>query len=397
MYAKRCSVFLLEHDPCRAASIQQTLRGWPHIVCHCASIEEAKTLLSGILPDIILCNLNFPGLLAQEFYKHLQTVCPHAIRIVYSDQHNKSILLNQVASGFAHRHFTLPFDNTACRQLERDTAVRSRIRIKKCWDFIQTGQGLPPLPPVVHELEAALHDPNYSLDHIVSVLERDPVICAKLLRIVNSAIFARSEPITSVHRAVNFLGVSQIRKMVLFISAIKHFQYPKKFHGHALQVIEHSIQCAKLAALVAETVAPGQEKAAATAGLLHDIGKLVFLASLEEDLRNSHSFLTRYGLFATEMEEQVFGISHLELGSSLLLWWNLPMVIVDAAANHSHPLNSVEGVTQCVAIADRCLLKVGGGARVTTDFNLLGKDLPLEKWLQFAKTLATDRIVLRAA
>jgi len=185
--------------------------------------------------------------------------------------------------------------------------------------------------------------------------------------------------------------------MILFLSAINHFQYPKKYHRHALRVIDHSIQCGRLAGFIAEYLVPGEEQTAVTAGLLHDIGKLVFLSSLEEELRNSTSFMERYKLFATEMEEQIFGVSHLELGSSLLLWWNLPFVMVDSAANHSQPINSLQGIPLCVAIADRCLLAAAYGRSVTTDLNDLPQEFPVEKWLHYARILTKDKHISIAA
>ena len=73
------------------------------------------------------------------------------------------------------------------------------------------------------------------------------------------------------------------------------------------------------------------------------------------------------------------------------------MVMVDAAVNHSQPLNSLHGVPLCVAIADRCLLKAVNGEAITTDFNLLPADLPVEEWLQYARTVVLDKIMTIAA
>jgi hypothetical protein len=71
--------------------------------------------------------------------------------------------------------------------------------------------------------------------------------------------------------------------------------------------------------------------------------------------------------------------------------------MVDAAANHGQPLNSLQGVPLCVAIADRCLLKAANGEAITTDFNLLPKDLPVEQWLQWARSMTMDTIMPIAA
>ncbi|MGV1099007.1 HDOD domain-containing protein [Thiovibrio sp. JS02] len=349
------------------------------------------------MPDVVLCNLNLPGIKEHDFLRFVQNVCPHAIRIVFSEEGENDALLKMVATGSAHRSFLLPVDAQVIGAMEHDLLVRSRIRVRKCWDFMRQGQCLPALPPVMRELELILQNANYALKDVVEVIEKDPPLAGRLLQIVNSALFARGVGIDNLHRAVNFLGISRTRKMILFLSALNHFRYPKKYHRHALRIIDHSIQCGKLAGIIAENVAPGLERTAITAGLLHDIGKLVFLSSLDEDLQNSPSFMQRYQLFATELEEQIFGISHLELGSSLLLWWNLPLVMVDAAANHGQPLNSLRGVTQCVAIADRCLLSAAYGSRITTDLNELAGDFPVEKWLQFARILTTDKTMPIAA
>jgi len=394
---KKCSVFIVDPDPSRKVAFQELLGSWPHLVCYAKTIEEFKLLLAGIVPDVVLFNFNLPGLHEQDFPRYVTGVCPHAIRIVFSEKSEADALVRLVATGAAHRAFCLPLNKELGRSLEHDLAVRSRIRIRKCWDFLQHGQGLPVLPPVVHELEAILQNPDYALTQVAEVLGKDPILAARLLQLVNSAHFSRGVKIDELHRAVSCLGISRTRKMVLFICALNHFQYPKKYHRHALNIIDHSIQCGKLAGFIAKRLAPGQERTAVTAGLLHDIGKLVFLASLEEALHHSPAFLRRYGLFATEMEEQVFGISHLELGSALLLWWSLPLVMVEAAANHSQPLNSLQGVPLCVAIADRCLLEAANGEAITTDFNLLSPDLPVEQWLQYARTLTMDKIMPIAA
>jgi len=394
---KKCSVFIVDPDPSRKAAFQEILGPWPHLVCYPVNIEEFKQLLSGIVPDIVLCNLNLPGLSEQDFLRYVASACPHAIRIVFSEKTEADILVRLVATGAAHRAFCLPLNQELGCSLAHDLAVHSRIRIRNCWDFLNHGQGLPSLPPVVHELEALLQNPEYALTQVVEVLGKDPILVARLLQVVNSVHFFRGMRVTDLHRAVSCLGISRTRKMVLFLCALNHFQYPRKYHRHALEIIAHSIQCGKLAGLIARRLAPGQERTAVTAGLLHDIGKLVFLASLDEALHHSPAFMRRYGLFATEMEEQVFGISHLELGSALLLWWNLPLVMVDAAANHGQPLNSLHGVPLCVAIADRCLLKAVNEEAITADFNLLPPDLPVEQWLQCARTLTMDKVMPIAA
>ena len=169
---KKCSVFIVDPDPSHKAAFQELLGSWPHLVCYSITIEEFKQLFAGIVPDIVLCNLNLPGLYEQDFLRYVASVCPHAIRIVFSEKTEADAQVRLVATGAAHRAFCLPLSKDLGRSLEHDLTVRSRIRIRKCWEFLNHGQGLPMLPPVVHELEAILQKPDYALTQVVEVLAR---------------------------------------------------------------------------------------------------------------------------------------------------------------------------------------------------------------------------------
>ncbi|MFZ5775322.1 MAG: response regulator [Thermodesulfobacteriota bacterium] len=394
---KKYSVFVVDHCHSSAEEAIRLLRHLPHFLYRCASISEFEHLVAGVMPDVVLCNLRLPGLAERGFFRFLQSRCPSAIRLVFSEQADLTALARLEASGLVHRGFSLPFGEAMVAAIEHDLAVRSRIRLRNCWEFMQHGQGLPLLPRVLQELERCLHDSSCSLGSIVGIIEQDPILSARLLRLANSALFRTGASIDSVHRAVSFLGLARTRKMALFLAAVNHFHYPKRFHAHALRIIEHSIQCGRLAGAIARVLEPGEENTAITAGLLHDIGKLVFLSSLDKRLRDSPSFMARYDLFATEVEEQAFGISHLELGSALLLWWNLPLVMVDVAANHSQPFHSLSGVPLYVAIADRCLMQAEFGDRITTGLGSLPRTYPVEEWLSFAQALVEQRDISIAA
>ena len=387
---KRCSVFIVEPDPASRALFREAFKDWSHLICFCNSFKELKALLTGVQPDLVLCNIRLPGFIEEYFLRYLQLNCPHALRVVYSNKKDVDSMLKLVGAGLAHRQFCLPLESTTCQSLEYDVLVRSRIRVRKCWKFIQRGKRLPSLPPVIAELENILKNPDYCLADVVQVVEQDPVLSARLLQLVNSALFTKRNKIVDLHRAINFLGISRTRKIVLFLCAIRHFQYPKNFHQHAIKIINHSIQCGQLSGLIAQELIPGQARAASTAGLLHDIGKLVFLASLDANLINSESFIENYGLYASKLEEQIFGVTHQELGSSLLLGWNFPFTLIDAAANHSQPLHTLNGVTKCVAIADRCLFMAMTDSAESNDLNFLKNEFPVEKWMEFAHNIIKE-------
>ncbi len=397
-FSKSCSVFVVDNDEKRLNDFKAIFRDWSHFVSCCGSIAEARSLIKAVVPDLILINYQTPLLLEKEFLQFLKENCTSTIRVVFADKKDKGALIRLVAAGLAHRSFTLPWSEDVIRQqLEKDLSMRSRMRMQKCWNFLEQGRGLPHLPEVMAALEATLIDESCTLSKVAKVLQQDPVIAARLLQIVNSPLFNCHGQISSLERAVGMLGLSRVRKIVLFLCSIKHFQYPKVLHGLALKIVQHSLNCAKLAGIVAQDLAPQQVLTVASAGLLHDIGKLAFLAAIHEKKDAINDIREKYNLYATEVEEQLFGISHQELGSSMLLWWNLPLSIVDAAMNHSQPLNSLSGVTQCVAIADKCLAKAQSGSKLTTDLGMLSADFPVEKWLKVAHTMLSEDIMSIAA
>lgn len=149
----------------------------------------------------------------------------------------------------------------------------------------------------------------------------------------------------------------------------------------------HSLQCAKLARIVAREIAPGREEEVGAAALLHDIGKLVYYSYLCPRYLDFVSQRGAFELSSSEIEEEVFGIPHGKLGGSLLLWWNMPLVLVETAANHNLPLAELEVVPKSVAIADRCLLEASRKGQVLTDLRTLDPEYPLAKWLQIATKL----------
>ncbi len=357
---------------------------WSHMIFSFSSCPEARHVMSGVSPDIVVCHLN-PLEETQHFLLWIQTNFPNAIRIMFGSKEDGNLLKRIVAGGVAHRDITLPVTPAALQKIfSKDLATRSSLMVRKCWAFVESDMGLPSLPVVVKEIEDVLRDPEFSISQLAEVVEKDPAISVRLLKVVNSAAFSKKNQIADIHHAVSFLGAAQIKEIVLFFCAMIIFPPNKSCRQETKNVASHCFRVSQLAARIAKTVAPGREKETATAALMHDIGKLVFLSrhcSLYQHYIK-HKNIYRYS--AEIFENATFGITHAQLGSSLLLWWNMPMVLVDVAANHNKPLAELSGVTKAVAIADRCLMTVQTKGRMVTDLETISSDLPLDSWQKLA-------------
>lgn len=200
---------------------------------------------------------------------------------------------------------------------------------------------LPSPAPSVTRLLNLLTRPDTDNDSAVGILRQDGVLSAKVLALCNSAAFGLAEPVGSLDQAILYLGHTQLHRLMMAVS-----------FGGALSpalpgyVIEDSAlwRHSLLTALLSETV---QRKVkmvktdlsvAYTAGLIHDIGKLVISHALNASKqscivqlieRGSHSLL--------EAEREVMGSDHAEIGACLLRHWNLPDILTEAVANHHKP------------------------------------------------------------
>ncbi|OGR03241.1 MAG: hypothetical protein A2511_06645 [Deltaproteobacteria bacterium RIFOXYD12_FULL_50_9] len=382
MSRKMYTFFVVDHNRETLERFKGIFSQWPHIVYYCSTIQEAKSIMEGVTADFLITRMRMPGVAPADFLTHVREKCPQSIRLIYSEAKDRQELINLVASGVAHRYMCLPWaKEDFTKVLSRDLMTRSRLRENKCWKYLEAGDSLPSLPEVVVKIEEELRDPDYSIDRLAEIIEKDPAISSKLLQLANSSAFARNSVIHDIKHAVSFLGVKQVKEIVLFISAVKSFKFAHQCQSNVVEISEHSFQCSRLAVEVAQIVLPGQERDVATAALLHDIGKLIFFSTACGLYRDYVDGRDTPEISASEFEFELFGVTHAELGSSLMLWWNLPMSIIETAANHNLPLIQLWGVPLCVAIADRCLIEASGhGENVKTDLDMLADSFPIEEW-----------------
>jgi putative nucleotidyltransferase with HDIG domain len=197
---------------------------------------------------------------------------------------------------------------------------------------------LPPFSPVLTRLLATLVDEDVSFGTLAGIIETDAVLAGNLLRVVNSALYGRASSINSVRHAVSILGSVKIRNLVLGLSVTHRWAgaavSPK---WDSRQFNAHSLAVAVLSDLVAlETPAPYPE-GAFTAGLLHDVGKLLIAVAMPEQFEKICGIYEAGGDSMDECEMDVAGITHAEISGAILERWKLPKPIQEAVAYHHSP------------------------------------------------------------
>ncbi|OQX31659.1 MAG: hypothetical protein B0D96_05295 [Candidatus Sedimenticola endophacoides] len=146
---------------------------------------------------------------------------------------------------------------------------------------------MPTFPQSVHRIIEICSDINFSTRELISIIEHDPIITLKLLKLVNSAYFGLSRKITSIKHSVVYIGANTIKNVAMTITTIGIL--PTKAHAgiNRNNFLMHSLTTASLAKLIAKEkgVAEAQLTDYFIAGLLHDIGVILAAQLVQDEYR----------------------------------------------------------------------------------------------------------------
>lgn len=203
------------------------------------------------------------------------------------------------------------------------------------------------LPEIFLRVNEIVNDPTHSAADIGRVLNQDPGMTARLLKIVNSPFYGFaygvSGKIDSVSRAITVIGTKDLRDLILATSVIKVFSGIPNDLVTMESFWHHSIGCALVARGLATRYAQsGQHHEPHTerffvAGLLHDIGNLLIYRKTPELAREALLRAAHQGEVLHVAEHAVMGFDHAAVGGELLRAWNLPTHLEEAVAFHHAP------------------------------------------------------------
>ncbi len=205
-------------------------------------------------------------------------------------------------------------------------------------DILAKGDDLPTLPGVVLELQAALDDELVSGGRIASIINRDPPLATRLLRLANSAAFNCGTAVGEVHTAIQLLGFRQVRALCIALAVVNAFSHRRDglIHGSFWQ---HSAGVALAARELARCLGYSEIplEHLYMGGLLHDVGLLLMDQHFPARLEDSLDVAQACDEPLWRAESILLGTDHAEIGSLLLGSWSLPPAIVSMVAAHHNP------------------------------------------------------------
>jgi putative nucleotidyltransferase with HDIG domain len=222
--------------------------------------------------------------------------------------------------------------------------------------LVGEGQELPSLPAVFRLVSEQLDDHSYSLDQIGNTIQNDPAITTRILKLVNSSYYGLPGQVTSVTLAVNLLGRERC-KHVLIGSVLDGVFEDGENPAFSIQAFwQHSIKTALIARQLADyTDGIEEPEAMFTAGLLHDIGKLLLIERFPEEMLAAEETMIRRRIDELSAEISQVGLTHTAVGAALMQHWGLPDILVECARYHHEAVHDGPNrrATHLVYLANR--------------------------------------------
>jgi putative nucleotidyltransferase with HDIG domain len=197
---------------------------------------------------------------------------------------------------------------------------------------------LPSLSSIDSALKELLGADQRYTSQIAEIIRRDPSLTSRLLRMVNSVYYGMSRPIKNIEEAVFYLGVRQIRQLAMVTPIIEDFQKLAGNYRFAWREFwQHCISTALMTREVIDIVQAPNEEIDYVAGLIHDVGKIVMASAFPEHFTEICRRRNESGLDLPDLEREVLGMDHAELGGIYLKKQVLPEVFVEIVQFHHQP------------------------------------------------------------
>ncbi|WP_028575531.1 response regulator [Desulfonatronovibrio hydrogenovorans] len=305
--------------------------------------SEALALMGKEPMDVVVTDMRMPGMDGAELLTQVMTKYPRTIRIILSGHSDIDSVIQTVLP--AHQYLSKPCSSEQLKAvIEKAVAIKDLIEDDSVQSVINSIGSLPAVPEVYHQVVRELSGPEPSLARIGKIISQDVGMCAKLLKLVNSSFFGFCRHISSPEQAATLLGTNVIRSLILSVHIFSVFDF-SRVPGFSLKDLwEHCLTTGRLAEKLgrAEGITKDMADECYIGGLLHDVGKLVLASQLPDRYNMILEKVRQENRSVHEVELEIMGTTHAEIGAYLMGIWGLPISIVEAIAFHHNPSKPVQ-------------------------------------------------------
>lgn len=237
--------------------------------------------------------------------------------------------------------------------VKRVTVDREAIRKR-----LKSLKNVPTMPGVFQEINTLIQNPETTVEDTAKIISSDQALSAKILRIVNSALYGFPRRISNIRHALIILGFDVVKGLLL-TSSVFDIMLAKGFLG----MWQHSIGCAISAGVIARRLNIPDPEEVFVAALLHDLGKVIIKLELPEESSLIEQKVTDSQVSIYEAEKDILGFTHANVGKWLCQAWYLPNKLAYPITYHHQPNLSEFAIqsTAVVHVADSLVRGMGFG------------------------------------
>ena len=335
MSAKR--ILLAEADPKAWEQFRQAL-GAPWEIESVADGKAALEELAKRQYDVLVAALDLPEIDGAELLNQARNRFPQLIRFVLAAESDRERVVKGVLG--AHQFLTKPFDQATLRStIEHALAVEQWIANDRIRELATKVRSFPTIPSLYLEVLNLLRSPSATTEDVGEIIAKDMAMMTKLLQVINSAYFGLPRRITDPAEAVGIMGFETVKSLVMSVKFLSQYNTLKPGYFSLDRLWQHSTDVARTARelVLLDTNDRSLAADAFTAGLLHDLGKVVLAANFDDQYNGAHSLARKQHIPLWEIEKEIFGAGHGEIGAYLFGLWGMPLPILEAAAFHHTP------------------------------------------------------------
>lgn len=213
---------------------------------------------------------------------------------------------------------------------------------------------MPAFPKSVQKILELTRNINCLPKDLVGVIDKDPVMTVKVLRVVNSAYYSLPYKVASVNQAVVYLGLNTVKNLALSFAAAGMLPRTNAAGFDIQRYLLHSLTTAAIARQLAQKYARGETDSGDcyVAGLLHDFGKVVFAQFLAGEFRVTLDLSAQERIPLHEAERRIIGADHGHVGALLATRWQFAPQLVECIRNHHVDTAEPSAMRDCLRMAD---------------------------------------------
>ena len=317
-------------------SLRSTAPEWE--VDFANSAAEALDKMTQSRFDVVVTDMRMPVMDGAQLLVEVKNRHPDTVRIVLSGQSSSEALLRSI--GPSHQYLSKPCDVSELKAridgafLLRDVLGNSAVR-----QTVSRLTSIPSLPALHQAIVAELSSSDPSSAKVAAIVAQDAGMTAKVLQLANSALLGLRSQISSAFQAAQLIGVEMMRSLVLSMHVFSPFEATELAGLDLVEVWKHNVIVGTIAQAVAQAEGASKQmmEDCFTAGLLHDVGRIILASAHPEIYRQVLQRIANGEGSVVDAESAAFGCSHAQVGAHLIGIWGLPTPIVEAIAWHHAP------------------------------------------------------------